>query len=158
MSVSASLPTLPSWGPLGQTWLGPHPLCRGARVRGVVDYSRGGVRRGGGASQCCGQGLNLPPALLAIPGERFLLRDTPQAGLLHLQHVAGGQHQYHERRQLPRYQQGQPPSGRGHSCDGRSPGLGTEGMETHFQAPGGGCDGPAADLGSVGWSLPRLLW
>ncbi|XP_017910744.1 PREDICTED: rap1 GTPase-activating protein 1 isoform X2 [Capra hircus] len=44
-----------------------------------------------------------PPESLTLQsqGECLLLRDTPQAGLLHLQHVAGRQHQYHKWRQLP---------------------------------------------------------
>ena len=133
-------------------------FAEGPRSGGGL-WIRGGGEEGRG-EPASAMGEDLTSLLLSLPssGECFLLGHAPQAGLLHLQHVAGRQHQYHERRQLPRYQQGQPHHGHAHPCDGRRPGLGTEGQDPFSGPRWWVCNGPATDVGSVGWSLSRLLW
>ena len=136
VSVSASVPALPSWGPLGQTWLGPHPLCRGAWVGlEVVDDSRAGGEEGRG-EPASAVGKDLASLLLSSPVPR---RVSPPQG-----HPTSGTPSSTARgwktasvpqvEAAPQVPAGPAPHGHGHPCDGRGPGLGTEGQDP-FSGP-----------------------
>lgn len=150
--------SVPLWSPWGRYCWAP-VLFAGGQGWGVVDC--GGMWKGRGAKPVPWTRANLPFSLLPLPspGECLVLGDTPQARLLHLQHLAGGQRQHYEWGQLPRYQaKGSFPRQAGPLLWWEGTGLGTEGRD-QFSCPSWWiCDEAAPDSGASGGSSSSLRW
>lgn len=149
------------WSPLGQTLLGPHPLCRGARLGGCGLQRRGAGEEGRGQpSQCHGQGLTSLFLSSPIPRRVSHPRGRPTSGTpssiargwrtVSAPQV-GAAPQVLARASFPHHKQGQ-------SCGGQGTGLGTEGQKQFSGPRWWVCDGTAPDMGTVGWSFSSLGW